>query len=81
MKVAIKVASKILKRKEGNCAFENLDLRCGAIKKSLRTCALQRSMPNSDKLHVHMCVVSGPDSQDTVFKREYASPSLQCSAI
>jgi hypothetical protein len=30
--VAIKVASKILKR---NCAFENLSLRCGATKKKL----------------------------------------------
>jgi hypothetical protein len=26
-----------------------------------------------------MCFVPGPDSQDTVFKREYASPGLQCS--
>ncbi len=35
------------------------------------------------KLHiqissVHMCVVPGPASQDAVFKRVYASPSLPC---
>jgi hypothetical protein len=34
------------------------------------------------KLHiqissVHMCVVPGPDSQDAVFKRVYASPGLR----
>jgi hypothetical protein len=34
IKVAIKVASKILKRKERDCAFENLSLRCGATKKA-----------------------------------------------
>ncbi len=28
----------MLKRKECNCAFENLGLRCGATKKSLLTC-------------------------------------------
>jgi hypothetical protein len=31
----MKVVSKILKRKERNCAFENLSLRCGATKKKL----------------------------------------------
>jgi hypothetical protein len=35
IKVAIKIASKILKRKERNCAYENLSLRCGATKKKL----------------------------------------------
>jgi hypothetical protein len=35
IKVAIKIASKILKCKERNCAFENLSLRCGATKKKL----------------------------------------------
>jgi hypothetical protein len=50
IKVAIKVAPKISKRKERNCALENLSLRCGATKKKLallRNCALQRNMPNS----------------------------------
>jgi hypothetical protein len=39
IKVAIKVASKILKHKEHNDAFENLSLRCGVTKKlaDLRT--------------------------------------------
>jgi hypothetical protein len=46
--LVIKVASKSLERKERNCAFEYLNLRCGATKKNLRTCTLQRKMPNSD---------------------------------
>jgi hypothetical protein len=44
----LKVASKSLKCKERNCAFVNLSLHCGATKKNLRTCALQRNMPNFD---------------------------------
>jgi hypothetical protein len=35
IKVAIKVASKILKRKERNCVFKNKSLHCGATKKKL----------------------------------------------
>jgi hypothetical protein len=45
VKVVIKVTSKSLKHKELNCAFEDLSLRCGAIKINLRTCPLQRNMP------------------------------------
>jgi hypothetical protein len=36
----LKVASKSLQRKECNCAFENLSLRCGATNINLRTCGL-----------------------------------------
>jgi hypothetical protein len=53
--LGLKVAPKILKRKERNCACEDLSLRCGATKKKLTdlgTCALQRNMPNSAKEHI-----------------------------
>jgi hypothetical protein len=42
-KVVIKVASKILKRKERNCAFENLSLRCSATKKACGLADLRSS--------------------------------------
>jgi hypothetical protein len=44
------------------------------------------AIPRICKLHIqisniHMCVVPGPDSQDAVFKRVYASPGLQCKGF
>ncbi len=39
MKSRFKVASKSLKRKERNCAFENLSLHCSATKLTLRSSA------------------------------------------
>ncbi len=43
-KVAIKVASKSLKRKKHNFRFTDLSLCCGATKINLQTCALQPNM-------------------------------------
>ncbi len=71
IKVVIKVASKILKRKERNCAFENLSLRCGAIKKSLRTC------PSLGVPTAHANVVSMYSCWDAVQPQNFASQKLQ----
>ncbi len=75
IKVAIKVASKSLKRKERNCAFKHQSLRCGATKKAcgLADFALQRNMPNSVRTE---CYWTETDSRTYVISLRRAESDI-----